>query len=209
MKKGGFAEPFPPQSKDNFQLQRTIDAMTYRADEKTLYVFYDNQFYGMKVQESNSKDGKFIGTKGNTKSIKKDFFKYNDECPEAPVKPDKNKEVGPGQGNSSTDGGGGSGSKSETIFIVIGVIVICLVVAGVGVVALVSMRKKKEANDPIKDTETNKAQSSPKVAQNLTIQSEKSIKSKIAAEGLKSTTGQTTAKTSATKAKPKSPVNKK
>jgi hypothetical protein len=199
--KGGFADPFPPQSKDNFQLQRTIDAMTYKEDEKTLYVFYGNQFYGMKVQESNSKDGKFIGTKGSTKSIKRDFFKYNDECPEAPVKPDK--EVGPGQGNSSTDGGDGSGSKNETIFIVIGVIVVCLVVVGVGVVAFVFMRKKKETNAPIKDTETNKAQSSRKVAQNLTIQSEKSVKSKIAAERPKSTTGQTTAKTTATQTKPK------
>jgi hypothetical protein len=193
LKKGGFAQPFPPQPKDNFQLQRTIDAMTYKAEEKTLYVFYGNQFYGMRVQESNSKDGKFIGTKGSTKSIKKDFFKYNDECPEALVNPDKDKEVVPGQGNSSTDGRDSSGSKSGTIFIVIGVIVICLVVASVGVVAFVFMSKKKEANAPIKNTETNKAQSSPKVAQNLTIQSEKSVKSKIAAEGPKPTRGQTTA----------------
>ncbi len=63
----------------DFQIFSPIDAMTMRGD-RDLYIFIETQYYVFKVDLKRSGNGRIYGIKSGAKSIKKDFFKYNDDC---------------------------------------------------------------------------------------------------------------------------------
>jgi len=201
-----YADPYEVFSTDHFGT-RNISAMTL-VEPNTLYMFFGDLFWPIIILPRESANGKIVGRKQSSRSLKTEFFKFTEVC-QTPIggsaadtspKIDESVATVDGRENTSepSESSGSSGGSGALVIFVIVVIVVVLTI--VGVVVFLLMGKKKTESDPTKPgTETSKVPTAPKPGEsNATVKSKTGTPA-APVTAPKSTNGQT---------KPKQPTKK-